>query len=151
MADPRILRFRRRARDGTTTPLMTPEQAERISEALIAEKRKPAGRLRAAFMQPPWLYDVKGLTQVEPPARRAAIVREAMRSVNNSWKALLAAGPLLVYAAIAAFGKEPKGVAPNFALGVGLALPVAALHARFVRRKIAELVARELDREPGGL
>src|SRR5579862_3181692 len=96
MADTRILRFRRRAPDGATRPLLSPGQAESISEGLLAGEREARAK-KAPRVHP--LYDVECLVRVAP-ARRAAIITAARHNVNNHWTtAAVIALPMALYGA----------------------------------------------------
>ena len=140
MADPRILRFRRRAADGSTTPLLSPGQAEQISEAMLAGERgaRPE-KARRTYS----LHHAPCLAQVAP-ARRRAIVAAARRNVNNRWTtALVIAVPIAVYGVAVWIG---KGLVPDVveaALPIVLFAPAIAVHAVLVRREVEALVARE--------
>ena len=154
MAERRVLRFRRRAPDGSTTPLLSAGQAEQISEAMLAEQRKAHAKARVPRRWH-WDYGVKSLARVEPPHRRAAIVRQALRNVSNSWtKALVTLVPIALVVAfivLADFAgwhsRGPLGIL----IGTVVGLPFLAIHTRLMRREIEALVARELDRDGSGL
>ena len=144
MDDRRILRFRRRWRDGSTSPMLSAEQVEKISEHLLAEKRK-ARPPKPAWTMAPWFYRIAALRRIESPQRRTEILREALRAVNNSRGRVLG-----IFAPIAVFAFTYGFVAPHLqgmwkgALWIGLIAPVFIIQRIFVRREVEAIVAREL-------
>ena len=148
MADRRILRFRRRAPDGSTQPLLSAGQAERISEGLLAGERQ------AQSKKPGWkrpFHDTPCLAQVEP-TRRRAIVAAARRNVNNrATTALVLAVPIALYGTVMWIGEGVIPGAIRTALPIVLFVPAIAVHVMLVRREIEALVARELEGDCAGL
>ncbi len=154
MDERRVLRFRRRAPDGSTTPLLSPGQAEQISEAMLEEQRKAQPRPRSPLLWH-WDYGVKNLALVQPPSRRHAIVRKALRNVNNGWRkavltfvAIAVAVGIVESTVLAGWHvKWPLGIV----VGVIVGLPGFVIHTRLMRREIEALVARELEGDGAGL
>jgi hypothetical protein len=144
MADTPILRFRRRARDGSTHPLLSPGQAESISEGLLAGEREARAK-KAVRVHP--LHDAQCLARIAP-ARRAAIVTAARHNVNNRWTtALVLAVPMALYGAAMWIWADAVPDLAGMALPIFLFGPAIAVHARLVRREIGLLVERD---SPGG-
>jgi len=151
MADGRVVRFRRRWRDGTTRPLMSAGQAEAISEHLLADERKArAARMRRRRAEPPQ-YGAKCLQQFAP-ARRRAIVATAIRNVNSRWVTGLVVGiPLALYGVAMWFGESAMPEYFGIYMLMVLFLPAIAIHIGLVRREIERLVAGESAAEQRSL
>ena len=142
MADMRILRFRRRARDGSTHPLLSPRQADAISDELLAgERQARASTRRAARPQPfPGVPDLADVA----PARRAEIVAAARRNVNSRWSTgLVILVPIALYGAALWIWGGTIGGPADIALPLVVFLPAFAVHARLVRREIRALMRSE--------
>jgi hypothetical protein len=142
MDDARIVRFRRRWRDGSTSPLLSAGQAEAISEELLADERRARAKWRQRRVEPPQ-YGAKCLHRLAP-ARRRAIVAAACRNVNSRWVTGLVIGvPLALYGVAMWLG---DGVMPEY-FGIYmlmlLFLPAIVIHIGLVRREIERLVAGE--------
>ena len=143
MADGRILRFRRRESDGSTRALLTPGQAESISEALLADGLRARAR-KAARANP--LHNARCLAGLAP-ARRAAIIAAARRNVNNRWTTALVIGvPVALYAAAMWLWDSTIPDSASFALLGLLFAPAIAIHAAMVRREIEALVQQKAAR-----
>jgi hypothetical protein len=140
MGDTPILRFRRRARDGSTRPLLSPGQAESIAESLLAGEREERAK-KAARVHP--LHDVECLGRIAP-VRRAAIVAAARNNVNNRWTTALVIGvPMAIYGAVMWIWADVIPDLVGIALPVVLFGPAVAVHVMLVRREVEALAQRE--------
>jgi hypothetical protein len=141
MAD-RVLRFRRRWRDGSTHPLLSAGQAEAISEDLLAGERKARAKQRRRRDEPPQ-YGATCLKRFAR-ARRRAIVRAAVRNVNSRWATGLVVGvPLALYGVAMWFGESAMPEYFGIYMLLVLFLPAIVIHIGLVRREIERLVASE--------
>ena len=141
MAD-RILRFRRRWRDGSTHPLLSVGQAEAISEDLLADERKARRKRQRRRIEPPQ-YGAKCLHRLAP-ARRRAIVAAACRNVNSRWVTGLVIGvPLALYGVAMWLGESAMPEYFGIYMLLVLFLPAIVVHMGLVRREIARLAASE--------
>lgn len=122
--------------------MLTPGQAESISEELLAGERREQGS-RPRVRLDTWIDGIEGLERVAPN-RRAAIVRAARRNVNNRWTtALVYGGPIAIYAGVMGLWGDAIPDLAGIALPLALFAPAIAVHMRLVRREIEALVERE--------
>jgi hypothetical protein len=150
MDDGRVMRFRRRWRDGSTSPLLSAGQAEAISDELLAGERKARAKWRQRRVEPPQ-YGAKCLHRFAP-ARRRAIVAAAIRNVNSRWVTGLVIGiPLALYGVAMWFGEAAMPEYFGIYMLMVLFLPAIVIHIGLVRREIERLVAVESAAEQRSL